>query len=127
MAKRVDLFDSPYSHFTDQVLDAIRKETFGDDIGQNSWLTADEYARFLHWLGLSPTHHVLEVASGSGGPALHLARTTGCRVTGLDVNESAVATATEQAKRAGQAEQVRFLVSDANARVPFDEGSFDAL
>lgn len=29
MAKRIDLFDSTYSHFTKQVLDTIRKETFG--------------------------------------------------------------------------------------------------
>ena len=43
MAKRVDLFDSTYSHFNDQVLGAIRKETFGVDIGQNSWMTVDEY------------------------------------------------------------------------------------
>ena len=34
MAKRIDLFDSTYSHFTKQVLETIRKETFGEDIGQ---------------------------------------------------------------------------------------------
>ena len=43
MTKRIDLFDSTYSHFTDQVLDLVRKETFGTDIGQNSWVTVDEY------------------------------------------------------------------------------------
>jgi hypothetical protein len=32
MTDRVDLFDSTFSHFTDRVLDAIRKETFGVDI-----------------------------------------------------------------------------------------------
>lgn len=88
MPERVDLFDSTYKHFTDQVLDAIRKDTFGTDIGQNSWVTVDEYERLLPWLELAPDNHVLEVASGSGGPALYLARTTGCRVTGIDANES---------------------------------------
>lgn len=29
MIKRIDLFDSTYRHFTEQVLGAIRKETFG--------------------------------------------------------------------------------------------------
>jgi len=127
MAKRIDLFDSTYSHFTDQVLDAIRKETFGVDIGQNSWLTVDEYERFLPSLDLAADHHVLEVASGSGGPALYLARTAGCRVTGIDANESGVATASRMAAEAGQAQKVRFTVADANARLPFEEGSFDAL
>ena len=32
MTERIDLFDSTYRHFTEQVLDAIRKETFGTDI-----------------------------------------------------------------------------------------------
>src|SRR5512134_222825 len=127
MTERVDLFDSTYKHFTDKVLDAIRKETFGTDFGQNSWVTTDEYERLLPWLNLTAEDHVLEVASGSGGPALFLARTTGCRVTGVDANENGVATASGMADRAGMAEQVRFTVADATARLPFEDGAFDAL
>ena len=127
MTARIDLFDSTYAHFTDDVLDIVRKETFGTDIGQNSWLTVDEYDRLLPRLGLEGTSHALEVASGSGGPALYLARTTGCRVTGIDANESGVATATAMAASAGLDVQVRFSVADANARLPFDDGAFDAL
>lgn len=127
MTERVDLFDSTYAHFTDRVLDAVRKETFGVDIGQNSWVTADEYERFITWLDVSPEHHVLEIASGSGGPALHLARVAGCQVTGVDANRSGVATACEMAARSGQADRVRFRVADANSRLPFEENSFDAL
>lgn len=127
MTERVDLFDSTYGHFTDRVLDAVRKETFGVDIGQNSWVTADEYERFITWLDVSPEHHVLEIASGSGGPALYLARVAGCQVTGVDANKSGVATACEMAARSGQADRVRFGVADANARLPFEENAFDAL
>ena len=47
MPERVDLFYNTYSNFTEQVLAAVREETFGKDIGQNSWLTADEYDRFI--------------------------------------------------------------------------------
>ncbi len=127
MPERVDLFDSTYSHFTESVLDAIRKETYGADIGQNSWLTVDEYERLLPLLDLRPGRHVLEVASGSGGPALYLARTFGCRVTGIDANESGVATATRMAAEAGESARVRFTVADANAALPFGGGEFDAL
>src|SRR4051795_11773855 len=95
----IDLFDNTYSHFDERVLRIIRKETFGIDIGQNSWLTVDEYERFLPWLGLTADQHLLEVASGSGGPALYVARTIGCRVTGVDVNEEGVATASGLAAR----------------------------
>jgi SAM-dependent methyltransferase len=131
MSERVDLFDSTYKHFTDQVLDAIRKDTFGTDIGQNSWVTIDEYERLLPWLSLAPDNHVLEVASGSGGPALYLARTTGCRVTGIDANESGVATATRLASEvvaeSDGAGRVEFKVANANASLPFDNDFFDAL
>src|SRR5262245_9124373 len=127
MTARVELYDSTYGRFQDEVLSAIRKETFGVDIGQNSWLTADEHERFVSWLDLGPDQHALEVASGSGGPALHLARTAGCRVTGIDANERAVATASEAAARSGLSQRVRFGVADANARLPFDAGTFDAI
>ena len=127
MAERIDLFDSTYTHFTDRVLEAIRKDTFGVDIGQNSWVTVEEYERLLPWLSLSADHHALEIASGSGGPALYLARSTGCRVTGIDANEGGVATASQMAARAGEAQRVRFSVADANAELPFEDGTFDAL
>jgi SAM-dependent methyltransferase len=127
VSKRVDLFDSTYGHFSDRVLDAIRKETYGVDIGQNSWLTVDEYERWLPWLNIKAGDHVLEVASGSGGPAVYMARTTGCRVTGIDANESGVATASEMAAKSDVAAHVRFQVADATARLPFDDNTFDAL
>jgi SAM-dependent methyltransferase len=127
VAKRTDLFDSTYSHFTKEVLETIRKETFGQDIGQNSWTTVDEYDRFLSWLDLRPEHHVLEVASGSGGPGLYVANRAGCRVTGIDANEAGVATATQSAADSNQADRVTFTVANANSSLPFDEDSFDAI
>jgi SAM-dependent methyltransferase len=121
-----DLY-STYAHFTEDALAKIRKETFGVDIGQNSWLTVAEYDRFLSWLGLAPDDHVLEIASGSGGPALYLATTVGCRVTGIDANAAGVTTASEMAVRSNQHHRVQFTVADANARLPFDDSSFDAI
>jgi SAM-dependent methyltransferase len=125
--ERVDLFDSTYQHFDDQVLDAIRKATFGVDIGQNSWITVDEYRRLLPALDLTAADHLLEVASGSGGPAIHLAQTWGCRVTGIDSNPAAVATASKLAAASSVGTNVRFSIADANAPLPFDDGAFDAL
>lgn len=126
MSERVDLFDNTYSNFTEQVLAAIREETFGRDIGQNSWLTADEYDRFIDWLQLQPQQHVLEVASGSGGPARYLAQQTGCYVTGIDANENGVGTATESLSGSDLSDRIRFKVADANGTLPFEDNTFDA-
>jgi len=127
MSKRVDLYNSTYEQFSERLHDAIRRDTYGDDIGQNSWLTMDEYERWLPWLGLSPERHLVEVASGSGGPARYVARTFGCRVTGVDSNAHGVATATKLAAGSAEAGRLRFIVADATARLPFDDGAFDAL
>ena len=125
--KRVDLFESTYTHFTEQVLDTVRKETFQTDIGQNSWVTVEEYDSFIRDLRLTSTSHVLEVASGSGGPALYLAQKVGCRVTGIDATESGVKTATEAATRAHKSDSVDFVLADATAHLRYTDNTFDAI
>ena len=127
MNARVDFFYNNYANFSGNVLAAVREETFGRDIGQNSWLTVEEFDRFIEWLGISSSSRVLEVASGSGGPALYLARKTGCEVTGVDLNPYGVATAGHAVTSSGAAARVRFRMADANSTLPFADGSFDAL
>lgn len=127
MSERVDLFDNTYRNFTDRVLAAIREETYVHDIGQNSWLTADEYDRFISWLRLEPDQHVLEVASGSGGPARYVAEQTKCYVTGIDANENGVETATQSMSGSSVSDRIKFTVADANGRLPFEDDTFDAV
>ncbi len=40
-----NFYNLTYGNFANPVLAEIRQETFGEDIGQNSWLTANEYRR----------------------------------------------------------------------------------
>ena len=40
-------YDANYRNFQTDLYEAIRREAFGEDIGQNSWLTADELDGFL--------------------------------------------------------------------------------
>jgi hypothetical protein len=78
MPERSDFYDARYRTVSDDVRTAVRREVFGEDIGQASWLTVDEYRAFFAWLDLHADQHVLDVACGSCGPALFLARTVGC-------------------------------------------------
>lgn len=127
MNAHVDFFYNNYAHFSEQVLAAVRQATFGEDIGQNSWLTVDEYERFAGWLDLHPSSHLLEVASGSGGPALHLARKLACQVTGVDINAEGIAAAGRSAMRANLRSRVNFRMTDANSPLPFADRAFDGL
>jgi len=121
------LFYSSYANFEESVLAQVREETYGEDIGQFSWLTADEFRRFFTWLDLGPCSDVLDVACGSGGPALFMARTTGCRVTGIDINEGGISTANWKAEAQGRDDQAKFLLGDASHPLQFSDESFDAV
>ena len=83
-----------------------------EDIGQTSWLTGDEYRDFFSFLKLSPDKKVLEIASGSGGPAVFMVKETGCHLTGIDINDEGVHKAQNIAEENGLSEQMEFLQGD---------------
>lgn len=77
-------------------------------------------------LQLTPKSLVLDVASGKGTSALHLARTIGCTVVGLDLSESNIADAESEAATCQLSNLVTFRLGDAE-RLPFDANTFDAI
>jgi len=123
----VDTYNANYSHFGEAVFARVRREAFGEDIGQNSWLTADECRTFCAWLQLEATSQVLEVCCGAGGPALFIARTTGAQVTGVDINAHGIAAGNAMAHAQQLETRVHFEQADASGPLPFAEASFDAL
>ncbi len=120
-----DHYSAQYDQFAADVHAHVRRVAFGDDLGQNSWLTVDELERFSAWLELQQSSRLLDVACGSGGPALHLARQTGCAVTGVELYEEAVAVARRLA--AERDLEARFLQADASRPLPLESAAFDAI
>lgn len=127
MAEKVRFYGSTYGNFSADVLAAVRAETYGRDIGQNSWLTAQEQERFGRDLELAPGRRLLEVACGSGGPALFLAETFGVQVTGIDISEAGVTAANAAAAERGLTAAATFTTVDATRALPFPDASFDAV
>ena len=122
----VELYAASYGNFASQLSAEIRRAAFGEDIGQTSWITAEEQDRFLGWLALGRDSRLLDVACGSGGPTLRIARQSGAEIVGVDLHPQGIAEAREQARASGS-ERVRFEVLDAGEPLPFGEASFDAL
>ena len=120
-------YDANYGNFQSELYAQIRREAFGEDIGQSSWLTSDEQDRFLNSLNLSRGKTLLDVACGSGGPVLRIADRTGCSVVGVDVHEQAVATGNELAGQRNLTQRAEFQVADATTSLPFPDASFDAI
>src|SRR6266581_386502 len=112
--ERVDHYGASYGNFASSLYGEIRGAAFGEDLGQNSWLTADELEKFIGWLDLRPGTRLIDIACGSGGPALRIARLAGCEILGVDVEETAIAVARDQARTQGLAERARFERADAS-------------
>jgi SAM-dependent methyltransferase len=123
----VDHYRAHYREFAADVYAEVRRAAFGEDVGQNSWLTVDELERFTSRLQLQQTARLLDVACGSGGPSLHVAQMTGCQVVGVELYDEAVAEGTRLAQEAGLEMRASFIQADASERLPFEEGSFDAV
>src|SRR5262249_35853123 len=109
------------------VYSEVRREAWGEEIGQNSWLTREELEGFASTLALDGASRVLEIGCGSGGPALHLARVTGCEIVGVDVHADGVANATRMGREAGLDARASFVCADAAEALPFASGSFGSL
>jgi SAM-dependent methyltransferase len=120
-------YDTYYRAFTTPLFAAIRRETFGEDIGQMSWVTTEEHDRFISWLALSPGDRVLEPACGTGGPTLRLAQRTGCFVRGLDRHAAAIALAIRRAEEEGLQKRVTFECADASARLDEPDRGYDGV
>ena len=77
-------------------------------------------------LSLGPGVRVLDVAAGKGTSAIHLARTFGCAVVGVEYGGDAVAAAAQAAEAAGVAHLACFEQGDAE-RLAAPDASFDAV
>jgi ubiquinone/menaquinone biosynthesis C-methylase UbiE len=120
-------YSRTYGGFQLEARERVRQQTYGEDLGQNSWLTADEWREIAAWLGVTEGTQILDVGCGSGGPLLYLARTFGARVTGTDRNAEAIATAAQLAEHQGLGARACFVAADAGRPLPLDESQFDAV
>lgn len=76
-------------------------------------------------LRLGPDLRVLDVACGTGGPAVLLASTFGCRITGVERSPDFVAWGRERISEAGLAGRIDIVEGDASA-YPLEPAAWDA-
>ncbi len=77
-------------------------------------------------LGIGANDRVLEIGSGIGGPARHIAATTGARVTALELQPDLNDLATDLTRRCGLSDHVEHICADALDYSPRDS-TFDAI
>jgi SAM-dependent methyltransferase len=124
VAPRVDAYGANYAGFSSDLYAEVRREAYGEDFGQMSWLTAGEHDEMLEHLALAPGTRTLDLGSGAGGPTLRLARRSGASVVGIEAHPEAVREARARASREGLGDRVTFEQADAAGPLPFPDGSF---
>lgn len=126
MSHKVDLYNGAYGNYATELYRQIRVDTYGEDLGQTSWVTTQESNQIPQMLNLAPDSSVFELGCGSGRYALQLAKKYRCRVLGVDINESGVRTACRLAEAAQMSSECRFEQCDASKPLPYANGEFDA-
>lgn len=123
----VNYYDANYGNFHSQLYAEIRREAFGEDIGQSGWQTAAEQDQFLQAISLTHGKKLLDVCCGSGGPVLRLAEKTGCLITGIDIHQHGITAARAQAAARGMTARSDLRIANAAEQLPFEDGEFDAI
>jgi cyclopropane-fatty-acyl-phospholipid synthase len=84
---------------------------------------AAKYDRLCRQLHLKPTDHVLEIGSGWGGNAIHMAKKYGCRVTTATISEEQYKLAKERVEKENLSAKVNVILKDYRLL----EGSYDKI
>ena len=125
MLQKVDLYDGAYGKY--DLYSDIRLETYGEDLGQTSWVTTEESYEIPQLLELTRDSVVLELGCGSGRYALRVAEQIGCRITGVDINANGIRNANGLAQRNKLDSLVQFEQCDISQKLPFENETFDAI
>jgi len=113
-----------YSQFDSPLIQKVRSEAFEEDIGQHSWIVADELREYLDWLSLSATDRVLDFGCGPAGPLTYLVTHTEVTATGVDNNAVALSSAQKRVAGMGLSDRIALHDVSGKAGLPFPNESF---
>ncbi|MEP6998753.1 MAG: class I SAM-dependent methyltransferase [Betaproteobacteria bacterium] len=120
-------YDTFYEQFDSSLMRQLRQEAYGQDIGQHSWITAEELAKDIPRLQLTRQSRLLDLGCGPGGPLTFVVSHVGCRATGVDLSPPAIESARARATSAGLSGLIDFQVADSNEPLRFQPASFNAV
>ena len=104
----------------------VRREAYGEDIGQHSWVGADEVRGDIDRLKLSSSSRFLDLGCGPCGPLTLILATVRCSGTGVELSPSALRAGRERAAALDVDSLLTVREADLNDPLPFEPRSFDA-
>ncbi len=107
----------------------IWREAYGDEYPEDAqpfgFITLSMLQQIAREVHVGPGQTLADLACGSGGPGLWVARTTGARLVGIDYSSVAIQQARQRAAAFGLSDKADFLVSEITA-MPLPDASLDA-
>jgi SAM-dependent methyltransferase len=123
---RADGYESFYREFDSPLMRQLRREAYGEDIGQHSWVGVEELRGDIPRLKLSPSSRFLDLGCGPCGPLTFIVATVGCQGTGVELSPSALQVGRTRAASLGVDALLSVQEADLNEPLPFEPRSFDA-
>jgi SAM-dependent methyltransferase len=124
---RPDGYEAYYREFDTPLMQDMRREAYLEDIGQHSWVSAEELRGDIARLALKPTSRFLDLGCGPGGPLTFVIQQVKCHGTGIDISPSALQAAQTRAARFGIDSLMAVHEGDLNDPLPFAAATFDAI
>jgi SAM-dependent methyltransferase len=120
-------YDELFQGFDSSLSREIRAEAYGRDIGQHSWVTAEELDEDIVRLRLSGASRLLDLGCGPCGPLTFVVAQVRCHGTGLDLSAGALAAGRARGAELGVGGRVTLHQGDLSATLPFADATFDAV
>jgi SAM-dependent methyltransferase len=120
------VYDDVYAGFDSPLMRRVRAEASAEDIGQHSWVTAEQLRADMGRLRLTPALRLLDLGCGACGPLTFVLQAVGCRGTGVERSAPAVALGRDRAAALGVAGLATIAEADLDRPLPVESGSFDA-
>jgi SAM-dependent methyltransferase len=122
----LDPYEASYRDFDSPLNRQMRREAYDEDIGQHSWVRAEEVRRDVERLELEASSRFVDLGCGPCGPLTFILASVRCAGTGVDVSPSGLRAGRARAASLGVDALLSVHAADLNATLPFESGSFDA-
>jgi cyclopropane fatty-acyl-phospholipid synthase-like methyltransferase len=120
-------YEAFYREFDSPLMQELRRQAYGEDIGQHSWVTADDMRADILRMKLTSSSRLLDLGCGPCGPLLFAMDASGCRGTGAELSAAALRAGQARAERLGLGASLEVREIDLNEPLPFQDGAFDGV
>lgn len=122
-----DGYEDFYRDFETPLMQEIRRQIYGEDIGLHNWGTVQELRDDHARLNISKTSRIADLGCGPCGALTSILAAARCRGTGVDRSAAALRAGQSRAAGLGVADLMQAHLADLDEPLPFPGASFDAI